>query len=139
MGGISRRTFLQGAAAASGGVVVGGGLQTLFANAASAHGVAPIFELGEVADLRDAAVVRDPDQFDPLRWAASDVHWQFNHLSNGRQSCAGRRLALFLAKAVVSELFAVARLDVRRPRLPVGGRMPETFNWFRFDAAATPA
>jgi hypothetical protein len=40
---------------------------------------------------------------------------------------------------VVSELYAVARLDVRNPRLPVSGQMPETFNWFRFDAAAAPA
>jgi secreted PhoX family phosphatase len=61
MGGISRRTFLQGAAAASGGVVAGGSLQTLFAGAANAsgarHGTDPaLFELGPVEDLRDGVV-----------------------------------------------------------------------------------
>jgi len=57
MGGISRRTFLQGAAATTGGVVVSGSLQTLLAGAANAHGAKPsFFELAEVADLRDQIV-----------------------------------------------------------------------------------
>ena len=57
MGGISRRTFLQGAAAASGGVVASGSLQTLFASAANASGGrARAFELGEIADRRDGIV-----------------------------------------------------------------------------------
>jgi len=55
MGGISRRTFLQGAAATTGGVMASGSLQTLMASAASAHG-APSFELAAVADLRDQIV-----------------------------------------------------------------------------------
>ncbi|MEO5839152.1 MAG: alkaline phosphatase PhoX [Acidimicrobiales bacterium] len=57
MGGFSRRTFLQGAAATTGGVVVSGSLQTLLAGAASANGTRPnFFELAEVADLRDQIV-----------------------------------------------------------------------------------
>ena len=55
MGGISRRTFLQGAAATTGGVVVSGSLQTLMASAASANGP-QFFELAAVADLRDQIV-----------------------------------------------------------------------------------
>jgi secreted PhoX family phosphatase len=57
MGGFSRRTFLQGAAATTGGVVVSGSLQTLLAGAASANGNRPdFFALSEVADLRDQIV-----------------------------------------------------------------------------------
>ena len=52
MGGISRRTFLQGAAATTGGVVVGSPLQTLLAGAAGAT-KPQFFELGEAFDLRD--------------------------------------------------------------------------------------
>ena len=60
-----------------------------------------------------------------------------NHLSNGRQECAGKALALFLCKAVITELFARSRFVVGHPRLPAGGPMPERFNWFQFDANAT--
>jgi hypothetical protein len=35
------------------------------------------------ANHRDPAVVADPDRFNPDRWDASGVNWQFNHLSNG--------------------------------------------------------
>ena len=55
MGGISRRTFLQGAAATTGGVMVGGPLQTLVASAANAA-QPQFFELAAVADLRDQIV-----------------------------------------------------------------------------------
>jgi secreted PhoX family phosphatase len=52
MGGISRRTFLQGAAATTGGVVVGSPLQTLLAGPAGATNP-QFFELAEAFDQRD--------------------------------------------------------------------------------------
>ena len=52
MGGISRRTFLQGAAATTGGVVVGSPLQTLLAGAAGAT-KPQFFALTEAFDERD--------------------------------------------------------------------------------------
>ena len=106
-----------------GGDVHGPGLQVLIWNA---------------ANHRDPAWVPDPDLFAPGRWAGGGVNWQFNHLSNGRQGCAGKRLALFLAKAVVAEVARRARLTLIRPRLPAAGEMPETFDWFRFEALAGP-
>jgi secreted PhoX family phosphatase len=57
--GISRRTFLQGAAATTGGVVMSGSLQTILANAAGASGSgsgSTPFELVEAVDLRDGIV-----------------------------------------------------------------------------------
>jgi cytochrome P450 len=105
------------------GDVHGPGLQVLIWNA---------------ANHRDAAVVPDPDRFDPDRWAASGVNWQFNHLSNGRQGCAGKSLALFLAKAVLAELAAGVVVTGCRPPIPPGGPVPETFDWFSLDAALAP-
>jgi cytochrome P450 len=109
--------------AATGGVLGGDvhvpGLQVLIWNAAI-H--------------RDPILVADPDRFVPARWADSSVDWRFNHLSNGRQGCAGKKLALFLAKAVIAELSGQARLTLVRPALPLDGQMPETFNWFQFKA-----
>ena len=55
MVGINRRTFLQGAAATTGGVIASGSLQTLLAGAANAT-QPQFFELTEVADLRDGIV-----------------------------------------------------------------------------------
>jgi cytochrome P450 len=86
---------------------------------------------------RDPILVPDPDRFLPDRWAGSSVDWRFNHLSNGRQGCAGKGLALFLAKAVVAEVSRRARLTLVSPALPVGGEMPETFNWFQLGATVT--
>jgi cytochrome P450 len=106
-----------------GGDVHGPGLQVLVWNA---------------ANHRDPAVVPDPDSFDPGRWAGRRENWQFNHLSNGRQGCAGKRLALFLAKAVTAELGRRTQLTLVRPRLPPGGPMPETFNWFALVAEPVP-
>ena len=54
MGNVHRRTFLQGAVATMGGVVVGGSLQTLLAEAAAAK--PPTGPLGPVPDARDGIV-----------------------------------------------------------------------------------
>jgi cytochrome P450 len=105
-----------------GGVVHGPGLQVLIWNA---------------ANHRDAAIVPDPDRFDPGRWADSSVNWQFNHLSNGRQGCAGKALALFLAKAVIAELSRRARFTLLHPQLLPDRALPETFDWFRLEMTAS--
>jgi uncharacterized protein len=54
MGRFDRRTFLRGAAATTGGVLVGGSLQALVAQAAGA--TPPGADLVPVADLRDGIV-----------------------------------------------------------------------------------
>jgi cytochrome P450 len=104
------------------GDVHGPGLQVLIWNA---------------ANHRDAAVVPNPDRFDPDRWAGGGPHWQFNHLSNARQGCAGKALALFLAKAVLAEVFGRVSLHMRVPRLNPDA-LPEAFDWFAFAADTTP-
>ena len=105
------------------GDVHGPGLQVLIWNA---------------ANHRDAAVVPNPDRFDPDRWAPGGPIWQMNHLSNGRQGCAGKALALFLAKAVLAEVFGRVNVNLLHPALVPGGTLPETFDWFAFDATTAP-
>jgi cytochrome P450 len=105
------------------GDVHGPGLQVLIWNA---------------ANHRDAAVVPNPDRFDPDRWASGEPVWQMNHLSNGRQGCAGKALALFLAKAVLAEVLGRVNVNLSRPVLVPGEALPEAFDWFAFDAATTP-
>ena len=51
-----RRLFLKGAAATTGGVLVGGSLQTMMASVASAAPPDRFRVLGPVADLRDGKV-----------------------------------------------------------------------------------
>lgn len=89
------------------------------------------------ANHRDPAAVPDPDRFVPSRWASGRTHPLVNPLGGGRQGCAGRRLALLLAKAVVAELCRRARFNLEHPRFPSDGPLPETFNWFRFSATAS--
>jgi cytochrome P450 len=104
------------------GDVHGPGLQVLVWNA---------------ANHRDPAVVPDADRFDPDRWAGRRPNWRMNHLSNGRQGCAGKSLALFLAKAVIAEVLGRATVVLRRPAIRPE-RLPETFDWFAFAADTTP-
>jgi uncharacterized protein len=56
MGRIDRRAFLQGAAATTGGVLIGGPLQALVASAIGAAPPDQLGTLGPVADLRDGKV-----------------------------------------------------------------------------------
>jgi uncharacterized protein len=59
MSKLGRRAFLQGAAATTGGVLVGGPLQALVASAAGARPPDRFLTLGPVADLRDGKVRLD--------------------------------------------------------------------------------
>ena len=56
MGTVDRRGFLKGAAATTGGVLIGGSLQALVANAVGAAPPDRFRTLGPVADLRDGIV-----------------------------------------------------------------------------------
>jgi secreted PhoX family phosphatase len=56
MSGIDRRSFLRGAAATTGGVLVGGSLQAMLASVAGAAPPVRFRELAPVADLRDGIV-----------------------------------------------------------------------------------
>ena len=106
------------------GDVHGPGLQVLIWNA---------------ANHRDAAVVPNSDRFDPDRWAPGEPNWQMNHLSNGRQGCAGKALALFLAKAVIAEIFGRVNVVLRWPALVPDAPLPEAFDWYSFAAETTPS
>jgi cytochrome P450 len=104
------------------GDVHGPGLQVLIWNA---------------ANHRDASVVPQADRFDPERWARGEPNWQMNHLSNGRQGCAGKSLALFLAKVVVAEMLGRVTIVLQRPTIAPNEPLPETFDWFAFTANTT--
>jgi cytochrome P450 len=55
--------------------------------------------------------------FCPDFWLDKRSDYRFNHLSNGTQVCAGKSLALFIAKAVLASLLARGRYVLKRPRL----------------------
>ena len=79
---------------------------------------------------REAESVPDCDAFQPDRWASQRTNPQFNHLSNGRQVCAGKNLALFLGTAVLANLI-LRRYALMSPRIDPGLPVPPTFNYFR--------
>jgi cytochrome P450 len=101
------------------------------------HGPGLQVLIWNAANHRDRDMAPDADRFVPERWTGPGPRVQFNHLSGGRQVCAGKRLALFLAKAVIAELSTRARFSVDHPRLVPGAPLPETFDWFSFQATVT--
>lgn len=101
------------------------------------HGPGLQVLIWNAATHRDRDTAPDADRFNPHRWAVAVPPVQFNHLGGGRQVCAGKRLALFLAKAVLAELVARARVTLDRPRLAPRTLLPEAFDWFSFRATAT--
>lgn len=76
----------------------------------------------------------DPDvaNFRPEFWLNKSSDYRFNHLSNGTQICAGRNLALFIAKAVIASLLVRGRYLLRKPKLNSGKPLP-----FQYDDFAT--
>jgi cytochrome P450 len=76
----------------------------------------------------------DPDagNFRPEFWLEKRSDYRFNHLSNGTQVCAGKSLALFIAKAVIATLLLRGRYVLRKPRLNSGRPLP-----FQYDDFAT--
>ena len=76
----------------------------------------------------------DPDigNFRPEFWLEKPVDYRFNHLSNGNQVCAGKNLALFIAKAVIASLLVRGRYRLHKPKLNSGKPLP-----FQYDDFAT--
>ena len=66
---------------------------------------------------RDWETNPDAGSFSPDFWLDKRSDYRFNHLSNGTQVCAGKSLALFIAKAVLATLLARGRYVLKRPRL----------------------
>jgi cytochrome P450 len=76
----------------------------------------------------------DPDigNFRPEFWLHNAVDYRFNHLSNGTQVCAGKNLALFIAKAVIARLLGRGHYRLHKPKLNSGKPLP-----FQYDDFAT--
>jgi cytochrome P450 len=71
------------------------------------------------------------DAFYPEFWLQGEPNLPFNHLSGGPQVCAGKDLALFIAKTAVATLLRKGRYTLARPRLDPSKPMPAMFNPFR--------
>jgi cytochrome P450 len=71
------------------------------------------------------------DRFTPDLWANHDSNFCFNHLSNGPQVCAGKGLALFIAKAVIGSLLGQRRYELLRPRLSPERPLPHMYNNYK--------
>lgn len=81
---------------------------------------------------RDAETHPFADKLAPEIWLEGVEHdYAFNHLSNGPQECAGRDLALFIAKAFVASLFASGRYTLGGPKLDSRRPLPHMYNYFK--------
>jgi cytochrome P450 len=87
---------------------------------------------------------RDPETsvmantFYPAQWLDGPPTLPFNHLSGGPQVCAGKDLALFIAKAVLAALMQRGRYTLERPRLVPGNPLPAMYNHFRISLRVEP-
>jgi cytochrome P450 len=79
---------------------------------------------------RDRNETPDADRFSPERWYAGRINPQFNHMSNGKQGCAGRNLALFLGTAALANLISRGYV-LDSPKFDPRQSVPATFNYFR--------
>ena len=70
---------------------------------------------------RDWETNPDAGNFRPDFWLDKRSDYRFNHLSNGTQACAGKSLALFIAKAVLANLLVRGRYILKRPKLNMRG------------------
>ncbi|HZT43940.1 MAG TPA: cytochrome P450 [Chthonomonadaceae bacterium] len=81
-------------------------------------------------NCRDRDTYPEADSFYPPLWLNDSVDYRFNHLSNGTQVCAGKAVALFIAKSVLATLLAKERYILKRPLLDPQKPMPDRFNYF---------
>ena len=70
------------------------------------------------------------DSFAPERWLGGTPNPLFNHLSSGRQVCAGKDLALFLAKAVLATLLSSGDFTLIKPKLDLKRPLPYAYDYF---------
>jgi len=87
---------------------------------------------------RDSETHPFADRFSPEIWLETETDYYFNHLSNGRQVCAGKYLALFLGTAVLAELLRKGRYKLVRPRLNPLKPLPYALNEFRIKLKRLP-
>ena len=69
--------------------------------------------------------------FYPAQWLQGGPDLPFNHLSGGPQVCAGKDLALFIAKTVLATLLRKGRYTLERPKLDPRKPLPAMYNHFR--------
>ena len=85
---------------------------------------------------RDAETHPFADKFAPEIWLEGVEHdYAFNHLSNGPQACAGRDLALFIAKAFAASLLDSGRYTLGGPKLDAKRPLPHMYNYFKVKLA----
>jgi cytochrome P450 len=90
------------------------------------------------ANHRNPEAYPDLNQFRPERWSEPGFGAWFNHLSNGPQGCAGKELALFIAKAVVAELLRDHSYQNRERVAEPDGSVPGSCNPFQIDLERMP-
>jgi cytochrome P450 len=72
------------------------------------------------------------DKFEPELWLEGAEHnYFFNHLSNGPQVCAGKAMALFIAKAFLASLLDRGRYTLGKPALDTARPLPHMYNYFK--------
>lgn len=72
------------------------------------------------------------DKFAPALWLEGEENnYFFNHLSNGPQVCAGKHLALFIAKAFLANLLDKGRYTLSKPTLNNTRPLPHMYNYFK--------
>ena len=85
---------------------------------------------------RDAETHPFADKFEPEIWLEGVEHdYDFNHLSNGPQACAGRDLALFIARAFAACLLSEGRYKLAGPKLDASRPLPHMYNYFKVKLA----
>ncbi|MCH8151462.1 MAG: cytochrome P450 [Planctomycetes bacterium] len=77
------------------------------------------------------------DTFAPESWSNGSPNPLFNHLGSGLQACAGKDLALFIAKAVLATLFSGHRYVLVKPALDPNRPMPHAYNYFHVHFSCT--
>ncbi len=75
------------------------------------------------------------DRFAPEIWQETRSDYNFNHLSNGKQGCAGKDLALFIAKAVLAGMLKDNQYQLVGPELAPEKPLPYRYNHFQLEFA----
>ena len=80
---------------------------------------------------RDRETSVTADTFYPDQWFNGLPDLPYNHFSGGPQVCAGKDLALFIAKATLATLLHKGRYTLERPTLDPFKPLPAMLNHFR--------
>lgn len=87
---------------------------------------------------RNIETYPDANEFRPARWLEPQFGTWFNHLSSSTQVCAGKDLALLIAKGILAELLRGHRFRNRCTIVEPGGEAPDSFNAFNVELERTP-